>query len=163
EEAVGLERLHDEVLRAELDRLDHLGLLAERRAHQHAGAGIDGHDLGQGLEAGLLRHRDVEHRQLRLELLEAGDRLVSIAGLADPFMAAGRERVAHDLSHEGGVVDYQYTGHQSAAPSSVVVSAVSAGVSAATASVVSAGVSASFTSSGSTGVSSPGSSAASTA
>src|SRR6185437_4101466 len=81
---------------------------------------------------------------------------VSVACLADHFMAAGRERVAHDLSHEGGVVDYQYTGHYSTAPSSLGVSAVSAGVSAGTASGVSAvcaGVSAATASGSSAGVS----------
>src|SRR5262245_2690771 len=37
EHALGLEGLDDEVARAELDRLEHLGLLAQGRAHHHAG------------------------------------------------------------------------------------------------------------------------------
>src|ERR1700754_1129080 len=40
EDAVLLERLDDEVLRAGADRLDDLGLLAERRAHDDAGGGV---------------------------------------------------------------------------------------------------------------------------
>ena len=65
--------------------------------------------------------RGIERRQLGLQLLEARDRFIAISCLADHFMASGGERVAHDLTHESGVVDYEYTGHQSTAPSSLGV------------------------------------------
>jgi hypothetical protein len=58
------------------------------------------------------RHRDVKGRDLRLERLELGDRLDAVAGLADHLVAALRERVAHHLPHESGVVDYQDSGHR---------------------------------------------------
>src|SRR3954454_12313330 len=112
EDAVGLERLDHEVLGAELDRLEHLGLLAEGGAHDHAGGRVQLDDLLEGGEAVLLGHRDVERHHLRLELLEASDRLRAVADLSDHFVAALRERVAHHLPHECGVVDYQDSGHR---------------------------------------------------
>src|SRR4051812_29986146 len=42
DDTVGLERLDDEVLGAELDRLEHLRLLAEGRAHHDAGRRVGG-------------------------------------------------------------------------------------------------------------------------
>src|SRR6476620_7624628 len=92
DDAVGLERLDDEVLGAELDRLEDLGLLAEGRAHHDAGRRVGGDDLGEGGEAVLLGHGDVQGHQVRLELLEARDRLDAVAGLADHLVAALRER-----------------------------------------------------------------------
>src|SRR4051794_33487828 len=71
EHALGLERLDDEVAGAELDRFEHLGLLAQGGAHDHACCGVDLDDLLEGGEAVLLGHRDVEGRELGFELLEA--------------------------------------------------------------------------------------------
>src|SRR5437867_5825743 len=46
EDARRLERLHDEILRAGLDRLDHKGLLAHGAAHEHPRVGTVVHDRG---------------------------------------------------------------------------------------------------------------------
>src|SRR4051812_49971784 len=112
EDAVGLERLDHEVLRAELDRLEDLGLLAQRGAHDHPCGGLELHDVLERGQAVLLGHRDVQRHDLGPELLEAGDRLHAVAGLADHLMTALGERVAHHLAHERGVVDYQDSGHR---------------------------------------------------
>src|SRR3954454_18503892 len=106
-----LERLDDEVLGAELDGLEDLGLLAEGRAHDDAGRRVGGDDLGEGGEAVLLRHRDVQGHQIRLELLEALDRLDAVARLADHLVAALGEGVADHLAHERGVIDDEYACH----------------------------------------------------
>src|SRR2546430_14896880 len=45
EHARGLERLHDEILRAGLDGLDHEGLVTHCAAHEDLGIGIVLHDL----------------------------------------------------------------------------------------------------------------------
>src|SRR5215217_5140868 len=112
EHAVGLERLDDEVLGAELDRLEDLGLLAEGRAHDDLGGRVERDDLLQRRETVLLGHRDVERRDLGLELLEASDRLRAVAGLSDDLVATLGQRVAHHLPHERGVIDYQDSGHE---------------------------------------------------
>src|SRR4051795_4411976 len=111
DDAVGLERLDDEVLRAELQRLDDLRLLAERRAHDDARGGVAADDVGEGGEAVLLRHRDVERREVGLELLVAGHGLHAVACLPDDLMAGAREGVLDHLAHERGVVDDEDAGH----------------------------------------------------
>src|SRR3954447_20668138 len=58
DDAVGLERLDDEVLRTGLDRLEHLALLPEGGAHDDPRPGVQGDDLLEGGEAVLLRHGD---------------------------------------------------------------------------------------------------------
>src|SRR5919197_6171260 len=81
EDAVGLERLDDEVLRTELDRLEHLGLLAKGRAHDHLRGRVHRHDVLEGGQAVLLGHGDVEGRQVRLQRLVLLDGFSAIAGL----------------------------------------------------------------------------------
>src|SRR3954470_14703436 len=111
DDAIGLERLDDEVLRAELQRLDDLRLLAERRAHHDAGRGVAAHDVGEGGEPVLLRHRDVERREVGLELLVAGHGLHAVACLPDDLVAGARQGVLDHLAHERGVVDDEDAGH----------------------------------------------------
>src|SRR3954468_15340715 len=111
DDAIGLERLDDEVLRAELQRLDDLRLLAQRRAHDDAGRGVAADDVGEGGETVLLRHRDVERREVGLELLVAGHGLHAVACLPDDLMAGAREGVLDHLAHERGVVDDEDAGH----------------------------------------------------
>src|SRR3954451_6575881 len=101
-DAVGLERLDDEVAGAELDRLEDLGLLPEGGAHDHPGGGVDRDDLLEGGEAVLLGHRDVERGHLGTQLLVAGDTAersssvsstaASAAGSPPPIIAAARRR-----------------------------------------------------------------------
>src|SRR4051795_2297502 len=137
-DALGLEGLHDEVAGAELDRLEHLGLLAQRGAHDHAGARVELDDLLEGGEAVLLGHRDVEGRELGLELLEAGDRLIAVAGLPDHLVAALGQRVADHLPHERGIVDYQDSGHRATSiPESALLFVLSSTCSMRTAQSVS--------------------------
>src|SRR5262249_21193777 len=129
-----LERLDHEVAGAELDRLEHLGLLAERGAHDHAGPGVQLDDLLQSSEAVLLGHGDVERGELGLELLEAGDRLDAVAGLTDDLVAALRQRVADHFPHERGIVDYQDSGHRATSiPESELISLTSSTCSMRTA------------------------------
>src|SRR3954465_7080887 len=138
EHALGLERLDHEVARAELDRLEHLGLLAQRGAHDHAGARVELDDLLEGGEAVLLGHRDVEGGELGLELLEAGDRLIAVAGLPDHLVAALGQRVADHLPHERGIVDYQDSGHRATSiPESALLFVLSSTCSMRTAQSVS--------------------------
>src|SRR3954468_11377085 len=111
DDAIGLERLDDEVLRAELQRLDDLRLLAQRRAHDDAGRGVAADDVGEGGETVLLRHRDVERREVGLELLVAGHGLHAVACLPDDLMAGAGEGVLDHLAHERGVVDDEDAGH----------------------------------------------------
>src|SRR5215216_459251 len=111
DDAVRLERLDHEVLGAELDRLEHLRLLAERRAHDDLRGRVRGHDLRQGREPVLLRHRDVERDEVGLQRLELRERLDAVAGLADHLVAALGQRIADHLAHEGGVVDDEDAGH----------------------------------------------------
>src|SRR5680860_294443 len=79
EHAIGLEGLHDEVLGPDLDRLEHLGLLSEGGAHDHAGTRIEGHDLLQRGQAVLLGHGDVQRGDLGAQLLVLRDGLVAVA------------------------------------------------------------------------------------
>src|SRR5690242_16836086 len=64
-ETIRLKRLDDEVLGAGLDGLQHLGLLTQRRAHDHAGRRVEPDDLAQRLDAVLLGHGDVEGHDVR--------------------------------------------------------------------------------------------------
>src|SRR4051794_26275582 len=111
DDAGRLERLDDEVLGAELDRLEHLRLLAEGGAHDDARRRVGGDDLGEGGEAVLLGHGDVQGHQVRLQLLEARDRLDAVTGLADHLVAALGERITDHLAHERGVIDDEYACH----------------------------------------------------
>src|SRR5690349_14854722 len=113
EDAVRLERLDDEVLRAALDRLEHLRLLAEGRAHDDLGGGIEREDVLEGGEAVLLGHGDVERREVGTQLLELRERLDAVAGFADDLVAATDERVGDHLPHERSVVDDEHTCHYS--------------------------------------------------
>src|SRR3954452_24392373 len=111
DDAGRLERLDDEVLVAELDGLEHLRLLAEGGAHDDAGRRVGGDDLGEGGEAVLLGHGDVQGHQVRLELVEARDRLDAVPRLADHLVAALGERITDHLAHERGVIDDEYACH----------------------------------------------------
>src|SRR3954454_15525094 len=91
EDTIGLEGLHDEVLGAELDRLQDLGLLAQGGAHDHLGAGIDGDDLLEGGEAVLLGHGDVQRHDVGAQLLEPLHRLRTVGCLANDLVAAARQ------------------------------------------------------------------------
>src|SRR5512140_1866527 len=63
-----LERLHHEVLRPGLDRLDHERLLAHRRAHQDLRVRVALDDLAHRVDAAHVRHHDVHRDEVRLEL-----------------------------------------------------------------------------------------------
>src|SRR4029077_6115352 len=75
EHARGLERLHDEVLGARLDRLDHERLLPHRAAHEDLRFGIVLHDLAHGVDAAHVGHHDVHGDEIGPELLVLLDRL----------------------------------------------------------------------------------------
>src|SRR3954463_4452410 len=111
DDARRLERLDDEVLRAELDGLEDLRLLAEGRAHDALRRRVGGDDLAEGGEAVLLGHRDVEGHQVRLQRLVLRDGLDAVARLADHLVAALGEGVADHLAHERGVIDDENACH----------------------------------------------------
>src|SRR6266513_1496694 len=90
EDARRLEWLHDEILRARLDRLDHEGLLTHGAAHEDLGVGIVLHDLAHRVDPAHVRHHDVHGDEIGLELA------VLLAGL--------RQDVADHRPHEDGVV-----------------------------------------------------------
>src|SRR3954451_15262279 len=114
EDAVGLERLDHEVLRAELDRLQDLGLLAQGRAHHDLRAGVGRDDLPEGAQAVLLGHRDVQGHDVRAQLLELLHRLCAVGCLADDLVAAAAQGVADHLAHERGVIHDEHACHQTA-------------------------------------------------
>src|SRR6267142_1391420 len=59
EDARRLERLHDEILRAGLDGLDHEGLLAHGAAHEDLRVGIVLHNLAQRVDSARGGHHGV--------------------------------------------------------------------------------------------------------
>src|SRR5437588_5112343 len=67
EDARGLERLHDEVLRPRLNRLDHQRLLAHRAAHEDLRVGSLLDDLAYGIDPAHGRHDDVHRDAVGLE------------------------------------------------------------------------------------------------
>src|ERR1043166_4572109 len=85
EDARWLEWLHDEILRAGLDRFDHERLLAHRAAHENLRVGILLHDLAHRVDPAHVRHHDVHGDEIGLELPVLLDGLRS------------RLRFAHDL------------------------------------------------------------------
>src|SRR5256884_8361121 len=68
EDARRLERLHDEILRAGLDRLDHKGLLAHGAAHEDLRVGIVLHNLAHRADPAHVGHHDVHRDEIRPEL-----------------------------------------------------------------------------------------------
>src|SRR5262245_52843693 len=104
---VRLERLHDEVACARLERFHHQRLLAERAAHHDARARMAGDDLAQRLEPALARHHDVERHEIGVVLRERRDGLVAVRRLAHDLVAAVRQDVAEHLAHERRVVRNQ--------------------------------------------------------
>src|SRR2546425_11799929 len=104
EHARRLERLHHEILRARLDRLDHEGLLTHRAAHQDLRVGVVLHDLPHGVDAAHVRHHDVHRDQVGLELLVPLDRLRAGLGFSHDLEAGLRQDVADHRPHEDGVV-----------------------------------------------------------
>src|SRR6266498_2499557 len=63
-----LERLHDEILRTGLDRLDHEGLLAHGAAHEDLRVGILLHDLAHRFFFEQKAAYDIHGDEVRLEL-----------------------------------------------------------------------------------------------
>src|SRR5438876_4105378 len=63
-----LERLHDEVLRTGLNRLDHEGLLAHGAAHEDLRIGMVLHDRAHRADSTHVGHHDVHRDEIRLEL-----------------------------------------------------------------------------------------------
>src|ERR1700704_1022053 len=104
EDARRLERLHDKILRAGLDRLDHEGLLAHRAAHENLGVGIVLHDLTHRVDPAHVRHHDVHGDEIGLELPELLDRLGSRLRFAHHLEASLCQDVADHRPHEDGVV-----------------------------------------------------------
>src|SRR6267143_5464313 len=68
EDARRLERLHDEILRAGLDRLHHEGLLTHGAAHEDLGVGILLHDLAHRVDPAHVGHDDVHGDVIGLAL-----------------------------------------------------------------------------------------------
>ena len=69
--------------RAGLERLEEVLLAVVHREHQRAQLGAPALELARRLEPGLPGHRDVEDRQVDVELERLGHRLAPVAGLAD--------------------------------------------------------------------------------
>src|SRR2546428_7784001 len=104
EHARWLERLHDEILRAGLDRLDHQGLLTHGTAHEDLGIGIVLHDLAHRVDPAHIGHHDVHGDEIGLELPILLDRLRSRLRFAHDLEAGLRPDVADHRPHEDGVV-----------------------------------------------------------
>src|SRR5919108_6234661 len=75
EDARRLERLHHEILRARLNRLDDERLLPHRAAHEDLGFGVLLDDLTHRVDAAHVRHDDVHGDEIGLELAVFLDRL----------------------------------------------------------------------------------------
>src|SRR5712691_11555497 len=75
EDARRLERLHDEILRAGLDRLDHEGLLAHGAAHDALPAVILFPNLAHRVDPAHVAHHDVHGDAIAFELPVLLDRL----------------------------------------------------------------------------------------
>src|SRR5881628_2811938 len=93
EDARRLERLHDEILRAGLDRLDHKGLLAHSAAHEDLRVGIVLHDLAHRVDPAHVGHHDVHGDEIGLELPVLLDRLGSRLRFAHHLEAGLRQDV----------------------------------------------------------------------
>src|SRR2546425_758630 len=104
EHARRLERLHDEILRAGLDRLDHEGLLTHGAAHEDLGIGIVLHDLAHRVDPAHVGHHDVHGDEIGLELPILLDRLRSRLRFAHDLESGLRQDVADHRPHEDGVV-----------------------------------------------------------
>ena len=55
--------------------------------------------LGEGLEAGLSRHGQIEQEQIWFDCLDHGDRLLAAAGFADDLKSAADIHTVHVLDH----------------------------------------------------------------
>src|SRR5439155_326950 len=104
EDARRLERLHDEILRAGLDRLHHQGLLAHGAAHEDLRVGIVLHDLAHRVDPAHVGHHDVHRDEIGLELPVFLYRLRSRLRFAHHLEASLRQDVADHRPHEDGVV-----------------------------------------------------------
>src|SRR5205814_383737 len=104
EDARRLERLHDEVLRSRLDRLDHQRLLPHRAAHQDLRVGILLDDLAHGIDAAHVRHDDVHGHEIGLELSVFLDRLGPRLRFAHDLETGLGQDVRDHRPHEDGVV-----------------------------------------------------------
>src|SRR5207245_1064734 len=104
EHARRLERLHDEILRTGLDRLDHEGLLTHGAAHEDLGIGIVLHDLAHRVDPAHVGHHDVHGDEIGLELPILLDRLRSRLRFAHDLEAGLRQDVADHRPPDDGVV-----------------------------------------------------------
>jgi hypothetical protein len=100
--------LGDEVRRAELEGLEHVGIAAAAADHQHRG-GTPGHQQPQVGEAVHARHLEIEGHHVGLELERLAQRLVAVARAADHLQQRrGREHAGDHLPAEGRVVHHQH-------------------------------------------------------
>src|SRR5882762_5666899 len=104
EDARRLERLHDEILRAGLNRFDHEGLLAHGTAHEDLRVGILLHDLAHRVDTAHVGHHDVHGDEIGLELPVLLDRLGPRLRFTHDLEAGLRQDVADHRPHEDGVV-----------------------------------------------------------
>src|SRR5690348_9688353 len=102
QEIVGIERLGDDVGRAELlGDLEEVGVADTAAAgnRDHLGIGPLAPDFGYGLDAFLLGHDDVGDHQVRLLAAERGDTALAILG-ADDLIAAILEDLNDGLADD---------------------------------------------------------------
>src|SRR2546423_4662551 len=104
EDARRLERLHDEVLRPRLDRLDHERLLAHRAAHEDLRVGILLDDLTHRIDPAHVRHDDVHGDEVGLELSVFLYRLRPRLRFSHDLEASLGQDVRDHRPHEDGVV-----------------------------------------------------------
>ncbi len=116
ENATGLERLDDEVLRAGLDRFDDERLLPHRAAHEDSRARVELADLAHGVDAAHVGHHDVHRHQIGAELAVLLYGLKSRLRLADDLEPGLSEDVPDHRAHEDGVVTDQYSLTQESLP-----------------------------------------------
>ncbi len=115
EDAVGIQRLLDEVERAELRRL-HRGLDgAVAGDHDHLCRRVGLPQLGQGLEAVHPRHLHIEHHEMRMELaIGLEGRLAAVHGMH--VHALVLEDLAQGFPHAPFVVHHQHASRHYSIP-----------------------------------------------
>src|SRR6266699_3668712 len=104
EDARRLERLHYEILRPRLNRLDHERLLAHRAAHEDLAVGARLDDLAHRIDAALVRHHAVHGDEIGLELAVFLDRLGPRLRFSHDLESRLGQDVRDHRPHEDGVV-----------------------------------------------------------
>lgn len=83
-------------------------LLAMHREQDDARAGVAAHDRARGLDAVHVRHRQVEHGDVGLEIAHEVERALPVVGLADDLDALALQQRAQGMPQDLMIVSEQH-------------------------------------------------------